>query len=178
MYTINSYRNNLKISPFLWLLLPYKQLWWSNVRWEFVLLSIFYLFIVSLTDQDDEAEEGLKIKLLGTGWLFRSQFKGFIIQVQSIQEVYNTERKCFSRKKTYEYMTILLFISSIVQSFNHNKHYIEYIKTIDKTYTYMFFSYGYNYSVRQSDENNFWGNIVLDSFNKTSRDEENFFYQI
>ena len=75
-------------------------------------------------------------------------------------------------------MTILLFISSIVQSFNHNKHYIEYIKTIDKTYTYMFFSYGYNYSVRQSDENNFWGNIVLDSFNKTSRDEENFFYQI
>ena len=41
MYTINNYRNNLIISPVLWLLLHYKHLWWSNVRWEFVLLSIY-----------------------------------------------------------------------------------------------------------------------------------------
>ena len=39
MYTIYSYQNNLIISTFLWLLLHYKHLWWSNVRWEFVLLS-------------------------------------------------------------------------------------------------------------------------------------------
>ena len=34
MYTINSYRNNLIISPFLQLQL--KHFWWSNVRWELV----------------------------------------------------------------------------------------------------------------------------------------------
>ena len=39
MYTTYSYRNNLIISPFLWWLLQYKHLWWTNVRWEFVLLS-------------------------------------------------------------------------------------------------------------------------------------------
>ena len=39
MYIINSYRNNLIISPFVLRLLHYKQLWWANVRWEFVLLS-------------------------------------------------------------------------------------------------------------------------------------------
>jgi len=31
------------------------------------------------------------------------------------------------------------------------------------------------YSVMQSDGNSFCGDFVLDSFNKTSRDEENFF---
>ena len=39
MYTINSYLNNMIISPFLWLLLHYKHVWWSNVRLEIVLLS-------------------------------------------------------------------------------------------------------------------------------------------
>ena len=39
MYTINSHRNYLIISPFLCLLLHFKHLWWSNVRWELVLLS-------------------------------------------------------------------------------------------------------------------------------------------
>ena len=39
MYTIKSYRNNLIISTFLWRLLHFKNLWWANVRWEFVLLS-------------------------------------------------------------------------------------------------------------------------------------------
>ena len=48
MYTINSYRNNLIISPFLWLLLHYKHLWWSNVRWEFVLLSLYLYMTVLL----------------------------------------------------------------------------------------------------------------------------------
>ena len=43
MYTINSYRNNLIISTFLWRLLHFKHLWWSYVRWEFVLLSILIL---------------------------------------------------------------------------------------------------------------------------------------
>ena len=39
MYTIKSHRNNLTISTFLWRLFHFKHLWWSNVRWEFVLLS-------------------------------------------------------------------------------------------------------------------------------------------
>ena len=42
MYTIKSYRNNLIISTFSWRLFYLKQLWWSNVRWEFVLLSEYY----------------------------------------------------------------------------------------------------------------------------------------
>ena len=30
-----------------------------------------------------------------------------------------------------------------------------------------------SYSVMQSDGNSFWGDVVLDSFNKASRDEDN-----
>ena len=34
------------------------------------------------------------------------------------------------------------------------------------------------YSVMQSDENSFYGNVVSDSFNNTSRDEDNILEQI
>ena len=34
------------------------------------------------------------------------------------------------------------------------------------------------YSVMQSDGNNFYGDVVSDSFNKTSRDEDNILEQI
>ena len=50
MYTINSYRNYLIISPFLRLLLHFKQLWWSNVRWESVLLSDQILFLINVNE--------------------------------------------------------------------------------------------------------------------------------
>ena len=43
MYTINSYRNDLIILPFLRRLLHLKHLWWSKVRCGFVLLSVMDL---------------------------------------------------------------------------------------------------------------------------------------
>ena len=52
--------NNLIILPFLWLLLHYKHLCWSYVRWEFVLLSVkilapvFYKHLKSEAGADTE----------------------------------------------------------------------------------------------------------------------------
>ena len=46
MYTKDSYRNYMIISPFLRLLLHFKHLRWSNVRWKFVLLSLIDVYLI------------------------------------------------------------------------------------------------------------------------------------
>ena len=147
MYTINSCRNNLIISPFLWLLLHYKHLCWSNVRWEFVLLSILH------------NQSGSLNGLLGPHALvYKSSSRVRVITLY-IYYLYSVALSigaatCFSSICTSSLCkggrSSLWHKSDIhCQCFQYtgNILYTEFM---------------------QSDSNSFWGDVVFDSFNNAS----------
>ena len=99
MYTINSCRNNLIILPFLWQILHYKHLWWANVRWEFVLLSI------------TPEHCGLPLKFAPRRLIIFTEILRFshtLFGITLLRNSYGEPKAQISKKENYSTLVILL----------------------------------------------------------------------